>query len=353
MKDIFFTPGPSELFFTVEDHIKNGFKNNIYSISHRSSEFKIIYEECINRLKSFLRIPQGYHIAFLSSANEIWERIIQNLIEEESGHCINGAFSKKFYDFAILNKINATAYNYKNQEYKINEIANSHELLAITLNETSTGIMCDGDTIRKIRSKIDSLIALDCVSGIPSLPFNINDVDTFYFSVQKCFGLPSGLGVWVYNDKCLDKHNKLNEKKITGTYHSLHKLHEMSQKFQTPETPNVLSIYLLSKVLNDMMKIGIENIIRDTNYKSSLLYNTINKHESFSPYINDKNIQSKTVIVSNCKKESDYYIDILKNKRLIIGKGYGKVKNQIRIANFPTHSKEVFELLCDEITHIK
>tara|TARA_B000000532_G_C18734006_1_gene348149 strand:- start:351 stop:734 length:384 start_codon:yes stop_codon:yes gene_type:complete len=127
----------------------------------------------------------------------------------------------------------------------------------------------------------------------------------------------------------------------------------MSQKFQTPETPNVLSIYLLSKVLNDMMKIGIENIIRDTNYKSSLLYNTINKHESFSPYINDKNIQSKTVIVSNCKKESDYYIDILKNKRLIIGKGYGKVKNQIRIANFPTHSKEVFELLCDEITHIK
>ena len=81
----------------------------------------------------------------------------------------------------------------------------------------------------------------------------------------------------------LDKHNKLKEKKITGTYHSLHKLHEMSQKFQTPETPNVLSIYLLSKVLNDMMKIGIENIIRDTNYKSSLLYNTINKHESFSP----------------------------------------------------------------------
>ena len=59
------------------------------------------------------------------------------------------------------------------------------------------------------------------------------------------------------------------------------------------------------------------------------------------------------MIVSNCKKESDYYIDILKNKRLIIGKGYGKVKNQIRIANFPTHSKEVFELLCDELTHIK
>ena len=279
--------------------------------------------------------------------------LIQNLIEEESGHCINGAFSKKFYDFAILNKINATAYNYKNQEYKINEIANSHELLAITLNETSTGIMCDGDTIRKIRSKVDSLIALDCVSGIPSLPFNINDVDTFYFSVQKCFGLPSGLGVWVYNDKCLDKHNKLKEKKFTGTYHSLHKLHEMSQKFQTPETPNVLSIYLLSKVLNDMMKIGIENIIRDTNYKSTLLYNTINNHQGLSAYVEDKNIQSKTVIVVDTKNEENYYINELKNKGKIIGKGYGSLTNQIRIANFPTHSKEAFESLCDELNLLK
>ena len=53
MKDMFFTPGPSELFFTVEDHIKNGFKKNIYSISHRSTEFKKIYEECTSNLKSF------------------------------------------------------------------------------------------------------------------------------------------------------------------------------------------------------------------------------------------------------------------------------------------------------------
>ncbi len=265
MKDIFFTPGPSELFFTVEDHIKNGFKNNIYSISHRSNEFKKIYDECEKRLKTFLNIPDGYHIAFLSSANEIWERIIQNLIDKESGHCTNGAFSKKFYDFAILNNINAKQYNYDKEKYNLNEISKSHELLAITLNETSTGIMCDSNTISNIRKKVDSLIALDCVSGIPSLPFNITDVDTFYFSVQKCFGLPSGLGVWIYNDKCLDKHNKLKERKITGTYHSLSKLYQMGLKHQTPETPNVLGIYLFSKVIKDMMNIGIENIVRDTN----------------------------------------------------------------------------------------
>ena len=353
MKDIFFTPGPSELFFTVEDHIKNGFRNNIYSISHRSIEFKKVYEECIINLKTLLNIPDGYHIAFLSSANEIWERIIQSLIEKESGHCINGAFSKKFYDFALLNKINAISYHYDKEEYNVDEISKSHELLALTLNETSTGIMCDNDTIKKIRSKVDSLIALDCVSGIPSLPFDICDVDTFYFSVQKCFGLPSGLGVWVYNEKCLNKHNNLQKKKITGTYHSLNKLHKMGLKNQTPETPNVLGIYVFSMVLKDMINIGVENIRRDTTYKSTLLYNTINNHPELNSFINNKKIQSKTVIVADTMKEANFYINGLRKKGKIIGKGYGSLTNQIRIANFPTHSKEVFESLCDELNQLK
>ncbi|MEL0009355.1 MAG: aminotransferase class V-fold PLP-dependent enzyme [Flammeovirgaceae bacterium] len=353
MKDIFFTPGPSELFFTVEDHIKNGFKKNIFSISHRSKEFKKIYEECVTNLKIFLNIPDGYHVAFLSSANEIWERIIQNLIEKESGHCINGAFSKKFYDFSLLNEINATPYYFDKEEYKINEISKSHELLALTLNETSTGIMCNNNSIKDIRNKVDSLIALDCVSGIPSLPFNIYDVDTFYFSVQKCFGLPSGLGVWIYNDKCLKKHNDLKEKKITGTYHSLNKLHQMGLKNQTPETPNVLAIYVFGKVLKDMLNIRIENIIRDTNYKSTLLYNTINNHPGLNTYIINKKIQSKTVIVADTLKEANFFINGLREKGKIIGKGYGSTTNQIRIANFPTHSKEVFESLCDELNQLK
>ena len=56
------------------------------------------------------------------------------------------------------------------------------ELVALTLNETSRGIMCNSDKISSIRNKLkNSLVALDCVSGLPSIPFNISDVDTFYY----------------------------------------------------------------------------------------------------------------------------------------------------------------------------
>ena len=115
-----------------------------------------------------------------------------------------------------------------------------------------------------------------------------------------------------------------------------------SKENQTPETPNVLGIYVFSKVLKDMMNIGIDNIVRDTNYKSSLLYNTINNHSNLYSFIKNKEIQSKTVIVANCKNESDIYINAMKEKGFIIGKGYGSGNKLIRIANFPTHSKEVF-----------
>ena len=101
-----------------------------------------------------------------------------------------------------------------------------------------------------------------------------------------------------------------------------------------------------------MIKIGRERIIRETNYKSALLYNTIKNHNLLSEYIKDPAIQSKTVIVSNTKKESKYFTENLKNKNLIIGKGYGSAQNQIRIANFPAHSKESIELLCDELTKL-
>ena len=126
----------------------------------------------------------------------------------------------------------------------------------------------------------------------------------------------------------------------------------MNLKFQTPETPNILGIYLLMKVTEDMIRNGIDNLRRDTNYKSTLIYDTIKKNEKLNCSIINKEIQSKTIIVADTVNNSQIFIDKLKSKNLIIGKGYRNNNSQIRIANFPTHSKESIELLCDEINKI-
>ncbi|MDH5379246.1 MAG: aminotransferase class V-fold PLP-dependent enzyme [Cyclobacteriaceae bacterium] len=351
MKKIYFTPGPSELYFTVEDHIKTALKKGVPSISHRSSQFKSIYSETVEGIRQLLNLPENYYIGFTSSANEVWERILQNLVVNKSTHLVNGAFSNKFYEFATLMGKDATKIEADYGQCidpKTVSLDPDTELLAITHNETSSGANQTLDDIKSLREMYpDQLLALDVVSSAPSYPIDYSMVDTAYFSVQKCFGLPAGLGVWIYNDRCLEKNSQIQKTNSTGTYHRLSHLHEMGLKNQNPETPNVLGIYLLGEVVKDMLRKGQETIWRETQYKSSLLYHNLENHSLFTPFVKKKEWRSNTTLVFECKNPSEV-IEKLSEKNMIIGKGYGKyADSQIRIANFPTHSKEQVELLVD------
>jgi phosphoserine aminotransferase len=96
-----FTPGPSQLYMTTEDHARKAFKELIPSLSHRSKQFEDISRNATEGLRALLNIPPNFSILFTGSATEIWERIIQNLTEHTSHHLVNGAFSQKFYDTAL------------------------------------------------------------------------------------------------------------------------------------------------------------------------------------------------------------------------------------------------------------
>ncbi|MEM7549750.1 MAG: aminotransferase class V-fold PLP-dependent enzyme [Bacteroidota bacterium] len=359
MKKIYFTPGPSELFFTVNDHIKNALKEQIPSISHRSGEFKKIVANTKKYISELLNLPEGYHIAFLSSATEIWERIIQNTVEEKSLHIVNGAFSSRFYE--IASSLGKSAIKLESNEGSCHlltdeMIENDVELIAFTHNETSTGAMHPMEDVYEFKSRNkDVLIALDVVSSVPCVEIDYSKVDCAYFSVQKSFGLPAGLGVWIYNERVLEKADKLKSKGLkTGSYHTISSLHKKILEDQTPETPNMLNIYLLGKVAEDMLQIGLPKIRRDINYKSAVLYQALENHSSLKPFVSDEKFRSKTVIVAETgEKNSADILKILNQSHLVVGSGYGKRKqSQIRIANFAAHSNEQIEMLADRLSQL-
>lgn len=359
MKNFYFTPGPSQLYFTVEEHLSNALKEGVPSISHRSKAYEKIHQSTVEAIRHLLGLPQDYHILFTSSATEIWERTIQNMVQAESFHLVNGSFSQRFLQIAENYQINAmsqVAEEGKSVEVQQLLIPETAELIAITQNETSTGASQPVSDIYEIREAFpDQLISLDVVSAAPYVNIDYSKVDTAYFSVQKCFGLPAGLGVWIVNDRCLAKAEQLlSRNKVIGSYHSLPSLMEKSLKNQTPETPNVLNIYLLGKVATDMAQKGIEQIRREIDYKAALLYQTFAQAELLSPFVENEKHQSKTTIVADAKISSSEFISKLSKKGLVIGSGYGKFKDKhIRIANFPTHSKEYMEMLSDELLKIQ
>lgn len=359
MKNIYFTPGPAALYFTVESHIKEALRQQLPSISHRSKAFQSIYQECVENLKSLMSVPEDYHIFFTASATEIWERIIQNNVAHRSHHYVNGAFSSRFHSFVEELGKQATTEMAEDGKRVIPDAAQvsaDTELLAFTLNETSTGVSQPLEEIYAMAEALpDKLIAVDAVSIMPYPDIDFTKLDTLFFSVQKGFGLPAGLGVWIMSPRSVEKAQRMQrEGHNIGTYHTIPSLLEKGLKNQTPETPNVLNIYLLAKVCGDMLEKGMTRIRQETDYKASLMYHTLEEHPRLQPFVQDPHIRSKSVIVAETDIPSTDIIELLKKSHLIVGGGYGSYKTRhVRIANFPTHSKEQFELLADKINLIK
>ncbi len=348
---IFFTPGPTQLFYTYQNHFREAIKQDIPSISHRSKEFMRLFQETRENLQNLLELTPDHNIYFTGSANEIWERIIQNLVVSRSHHFFNGAFARKFYDFALQYQKSPTKTESENgMAYDSLHIPDDSELVGITLNETSNGFMFPAEDIYQIKKENpECLLALDGVSALPAVPVDFSYVDTAYLSVQKCFGMPAGLGVWIANQKCLEKARKMEEDgMITGSYHSLSSLEKYGAKNQTPETPNVLSIYILGKIAEDMLRRGVSFMRNETVYKSTILYQTAETLSLLNPFIKEKKYRSKTVVVCDVKNGSAQILDVCHQKGWVLGSGYSSQKDsQVRIANFPMHSKEQVEQLCD------
>jgi phosphoserine aminotransferase len=352
-----FTPGPSQLYFTVESHAKEAFREGIPSISHRSKKFESIYQHLTEGLKNLLGVPDHFHIFFTGSATEIWERSIQNLVEQHSFHFVNGAFSKRYFEIAQqLNKKALKNESSEGSAFTDFQIPSETELIALTHNETSTGVSLTTEFIHSFREKCPkALVIVDAVSSLPYPQFDFSKIDSVFFSVQKAFGLPAGLGVWIANDKCIAKAESLLSKGVNiGSYHNLPTLLSNAKKNQTPETPNVLGIYLLSKVVDDFLAKGIQAIRRETEYKAAILYNAIQNHSLLGAFVKQKSIQSQTVIVAETGNYTEQVTKALLAKGMAPGEGYGSLKKQqLRFANFPTHSKEQFELLVDTLTEFK
>ncbi len=345
-----FSPGPSQLYFTVEDHTRQAFKLGVPSMSHRSSAFEGIYAQTQENLRALLSIPSSHHIFFASSATEIWERLIQNLVEEKSAHFVNGAFSEKFYKAAVqLNKNAQIIKTSDGDGFNTPEEVDA-EVIGVTHNETSTGVSLPKSFIYGLKEKNPkSLLCVDAVSSLPYVDFDYPKVDSVYFSVQKGFGMPPGLGVWIVNDACIAKaEKKLKNGKSIGTHHALPNYLKNGLKYQTPETPNSVGIYVLGKVTEDMLRRGITIIRKETEYKAAILYNELHNHPYLSPFVKNPEYQSPTVIIADSGTRTSALSDFLSQNGIEAGEGYGLHKgHQLRFANFPAHSKEQFELLVD------
>jgi len=343
---ITFAPGPSQPYPRLKEFVDDAFNDGIISLSHRSDAFQSLYAATAENIKKLLDVPSDYHVWFVGSATEAMERSVQNLTEKYSHHFVSGAFGQKYYDIAITLGKKSTVEHlnvHETLDFSKVKIPKRTEMIAITFNETSSGFAHKPEHIEVLRTKFpNAMICVDVVSAVPHLSFDYSLIDCAFFSVQKGFGLPAGLGVIIASPRAAMRAKELDAKSVSiGSYHNFLQLANYEAKHNTPETPNVLGIYLLHRVVDDMLDQGIGVIRTQLDVNAEKLYQVLDGHPRFMTHVSHLKNRSRTVVVAQVSDQESLFLHLQKYD-LFVGKGYKNQKNtHVRIANFPSHIDNV------------
>lgn len=353
MFHVTFNPGPSQLSDETKEDIKGAIDQNIGSLGHRGKDFSVFSKAAIDGLRAFHGIPDDHAILFTPSATEAMQLIAHNCIRK-SFHFTCGAFSELFANISQACGRNVVIDDVPWGQ--MNQIASTTippdcDLIAVTANETSTGVMLPDADIAELRSSHpDALIALDSTSIAGMKPLNIADADLWYFSVQKGFGLPAGLGVLIVSPEAIDRAETMRMQNEVKTYFTFHRMLAKAREYQTICTPNVLAIYLLSCQLERWNRNGgVARIHQELREKQQLIDAYIASSGAVSHFVHEESVRSPSVICIQANPEHIEHVHqacVLKN--IVLGKGYGKIQQTtFRIANFPAITKNNMEELIE------
>jgi phosphoserine aminotransferase len=313
-----------------------------------------ISEKTIELLKEKLKIPKDYTIFYTTSATECWEIIAQSLTNKRSHHIYNGSFGEKWFDYTKKICSSVKSYPFQREEIintKKFRFEDDDGVICLTQNETSNGTQISNDNIREIKKNNPKhLVAVDVTSSIAGIYLDFNVADIWLASVQKCFGLPAGLGLLICSPKSIDKARAINE---NNHYNSLGFMADMMEKYQTPFTPNVLNIYLLMRVMEKAKSIEEVHAKILKRYDSWVSY--FGKKESLQHLIRNEEARSYTVIPVIARDEVIGRVKSrAKSKGILLGEGYGPLKpSTFRIANFPAIKKAEIRILQDFLADYK
>lgn len=334
-------PGPSQVFPQMPLWLAEAYESGILSISHRSADFNALSEQTLSLLRTRLGIPADYTVFYTSSATECWELIPQSLSAQGGLHWFNGSFGEKWFDYARRLHPDSEGVSFDlNQSLDIAHLGvkPSHSWLCLTQNETSSATQIRPEVLKAIRQQYpETLIAWDCTSSLGGQNLDISQADVVFGSVQKCFGLPAGLGLFIASPRAIERAQQLGEK---AHYNSVLNYLAQIRNFQTPCTPNVLGIFLLNRSLQQMPALAEVEARLQARYQA--YYDILENSTRLRPLVENEEVRSLTVIAVAAQGEHLSQLKAAaKSEGFLLGNGYGAWKeSSFRIANFPALSDE-------------
>jgi phosphoserine aminotransferase len=337
--------GPSHLAPEVLADISDIVASGLLSESHRGPAVMETVSSSVSATRRAMRLPEDYTFLFQPSATAAMELIVRNLVARSSFHFVQGAFSKRFADTARLAGKDATSLDLPWDEVPDVEtvaVPAEAELVSLPHGETSTGAMWPDRAIRRLRERFPEVFLIaDATSTFGALASDWTLADVWFGSVQKCVGLPAGLGYVLLSPRAMEKAAGLGDARGVASWQDVLHMRDRLATGQTVETPNVLDIALLGR---QMARRDIDAVEAQTREKAAYVRD---RFGDASFYIRDPAWRSLTT--HNVRVEDPAgWLARANAAGHRLGAGYGPLRSEcIRIPTYPAVSLADLETVLD------
>lgn len=329
-----FIPGPIE----VKEDILN--KMAMPMIGHRSKDASNLQRDISDNLRK-LFFTENEILLSTSSGSGLMEAAVRCCTKERAAVFSIGSFGDRWHEMAVSNGISANLFKSElgsiTTPDMVDEVLSTgkYDLVTITHNETSTGVMNPIDEISKVIKKYPEVIfCVDTVSSAGGVKIETDKlgIDICITSSQKALGLPPGLSICTISERAVEKARKIKNR---GYYLDLVQLYDTIKKkdYQYPSTPNLSLMYALNYQLSLIMQEGLDN--RFNRHLIMAEYTRSWAKEHFALFPDEKYASVTLTTVKNILNISVKKLNEELGKRgFAISNGYGALKEKtFRIAH--------------------
>ena len=255
-----FIPGPVDVLPEVLEKMATPM------IGHRTKDASALQRSISEKMMKLMYTKNQIMLS-TTSGTGLMEGAIRSCTRKRAAVFSVGSFGKRWYELAEGNNVPADLFESVLGQPTTPEMVDEalstgkYDLVTITHNETSTGIMNPVKAISDVIKKYPEVVfCLDTVSSLAGTKIDVDDlgVDICITSTQKALGLPPGMAICSMSEKAVEAAKQVE---FRGYYLDLLSLYKYIQKkdHQYPSTPSLSHMYALDYQLDRIFEEGLEN----------------------------------------------------------------------------------------------
>lgn len=329
-----FIPGPTEVAPDVLARMATPM------IGHRSKEASNLQREITEKLRKVMRTENPIVLS-TSSGSGLMEGSIRSFTAKRAIVFSVGAFGNRWFKMAEANNIPADKHEAEWGHPTTPEVVDTYlatgkyDVMTVTHNETSTGIMNPVAEIAEVKKKYpDVLWLLDTVSSMGGTRIDVDalGVDVCIASTQKALALPPGMAIASVTPRALEHGKQIKHR---GWYLDIIELYKYveSKDHQYSATPSLSHMFAMNYQLDRILAEGLD--ARYARHKEMAEYTRAWAKKHFALYPEEKYASMTLTTITNTTGFSVKALnDALGKMGMQISNGYGDLKEKtFRIAH--------------------